>query len=208
MDDIVKKINRLEIETKVLLEKTSSDLREIEEKYSIILADINTLEKVKEVLNNASENSRKEAIAIIENTVTPMLQAIMGDKYKFKVENSILRGKPAIDFYIITTVDGEESKQDLMKFSGGGFVDTVSTALRYAFLNIYDGGINGPAILDEPARMISQNVSSEYAEFVKYLGDTFGRQTIMCTHSAIIARYADKAIEVTKPIDCSVINYI
>lgn len=168
---------------------------------------LDKLNKTKEVLNKASEISRDKAVAVIENTVNPMLKGVVGENYTFKVVTGILRGKPSIDFKVITNVDGNISEQNPETSCGGGLIDIISTALRYSFLSLYDGGINNAAILDEPGRMISTENSKQYADFIKYLGNAFNRQTIMCTHNPNIAKYADKIIEVSKPNDTAKITY-
>lgn len=184
-------------------EKVKNNINTLEE----VTNELDKLNKIKEVLNKASEISRDKAVAVIENTVNPMLQGIVGDNYTFKVIPGALRGKPSVEFKIITDVDGNISEQNPETSCGGGLIDIISTALRYSFLSLYDGGINNAAILDEPGRMISTHGSQQYADFIKYLGTAFNRQTIMCTHNPSIAKYADKIIEVSKPHDTAIISY-
>ena len=184
-------------------EKVKNNINALEEATN----ELDKLNKIKEVLNKASEISRDKAVAVIENTVNPMLQGIVGDNYTFKVIPGVLRGKPSVEFKIITDVDGNISEQNPETSCGGGLIDIISTALRYSFLSLYDGGINNAAILDEPGRMISTHGSQQYADFIKYLGTAFNRQTIMCTHNPNIAKYADKIIEVSKPHDTAIISY-
>lgn len=180
--------------------------------YNLLTAQVNNLDieiethqkqiedytKAKEVLNELSETVRDKAILILQQTVTPMLQAISEEPYLFEIVPSVLRGKPNVDFWIVENINGEVSYQDPIRFCGGGFVDIISSALRYAFLDIYDGGVNNAILLDEPGRMISEQASSKFADFIKYLGTSFNRQTIMCTHSSNMAAFADRTITVNK----------
>lgn len=207
IDSIKESLRELEderISTATLLDNDKKDIASLSKKYDTLEKDIKTYEASNNVLNEVSKLSRQTAIDIIESTVTPMVKSVLGTQYSFKVIPSILRGKPAVDLKIVEFVDGEESEQDLLS---GGFLDAISTGFRYAFLSLYEGGINNAVILDEPARMVSENASKDYADFIKYLGATFNRQTIMCTHKSEIAQFADRIINIEKTVDGSTINY-
>ncbi|NLB89398.1 MAG: ATP-binding protein, partial [Syntrophomonadaceae bacterium] len=79
---------------------------------------------------------------------------------------------------------------------GGGIVDIISLALRIALLETSRPALDGPLILDEPAKHVSQDYSHNVAEFLKLVVNTFERQVIMVTHNSYLADSGDKAFEV------------
>lgn len=194
--------NRL-IESKAKKEMLEVQIKELEERYETAFSSLSVLEEVENLLILTSDEVRKTSIETLEKTVTSMLQAIINKDYSFFIKQSVKRNKPSVDFFIVTTVDGKRSEQSVVDFSAGGFVDIISTALRYAYMSLLDGGLNGPMLLDETGRMLSQESTEVYTQFLKYLSDTFGRQTILVTHAEKVSNYADKNIIVVKNKDKS-----
>ena len=75
----------------------------------------------------------------------------------------------------------------------------MSTTLRYAFIRLFNRPtLNGPIILDEPAKMVSEAMSNEFANFIKTLGEQFNKQTIIINHNANISGVNDNLIEIFK----------
>lgn len=185
----------------------SSLIKSEGEKLEDITKKLGGLKKSLEVLMKGAEISRDNAKVILESTVTSALQYITGEAYKFIIEFGTLRGKPSCEFYIVSEVNGVESKQNPLEACGGGFVDIISNVLRYAYINILsDPIILNAVISDEPGKMISESAGVKFSEFIKDLGDTFNRQTIMVTHNQNFASTADKLIEIQKIGDGSVVN--
>lgn len=174
-DNIVKNIDRA---------KKSKDKQEIlSMQYS----------KALELLNQVSIEARLKAKVHLETIVTEALQYISGADYAFKID-MLNRGKPSCDFYVESTINGIRTRQKPENACGGGFVDIISTALRYAYLEIFsDPAIkNSCIILDEPGKMISEQASVKFGEFIKFLGNNFDKETIMITHNENIASMAEK----------------
>jgi DNA repair exonuclease SbcCD ATPase subunit len=81
--------------------------------------------------------------------------------------------------------------------NGGGIVDMISIALRVAILEIHsDPRINGPIILDEPGKHVSEDYVEKMALFLKYLSSHFNRQIIMVTHQQSLSELSDKSFQV------------
>ena len=179
--------------------------------YNLVKAqvDIDLYQKVQHLLNIVSTEARDKAKQLLEQTVTSAINFVSPEAVTFEIEMTTLRGKPACEFYVITTVNGEESRQKPQDSCGGGFVDIISTALRYAYINIFSDPVIGNAIvLDEPGKMVSEMAAVKFAEFTKSLGQSFDRQTIMVTHNDNLINIADHVKMVTKINDTSNIqNY-
>lgn len=168
------------------------------------LADI---QKTQHLLNIVSNNAREQAKQLLEQTVTAALNFVFTEPCRFEIELTTLRGKPACEFYVVTIVNGEESRQKPQDACGGGFVDIIATALRYAYINIFnDPYINNGIALDEPGKMVDELSVVKFAEFIKSLGNSFNRQTIMITHNDAMVSVADKVTMVNKVNDTSVVQ--
>ena len=152
-----------------------------------------------ELLSQVSKVARESAKQHLESIVTEALNYILGGNERFVIELGESGGKPTCEFYVETIVNGEVSRQKPEQACGGGVVDIISTTLRYAYLEIFhDPTIkNKTMILDEPGKMVSELASEKFADFIKYLGETFDKQTIMITHNDTLMTVADKTFHVS-----------
>ncbi len=58
--------------------------------------------------------------------------------------------------------------------------------------------MNSTIILDEPGKMIDEDRSIKFAEYIKELGTIYGKQTIMITHNKNLSDIADETFNVSK----------
>lgn len=179
---------------------------ELEQNIDKTNAQIQTLESISgqsilalELLSQVSKVAREKAKTHLESIVTEALVYILGNDYKFVIDLGESGGKPTCEFYVETTVNGEVSRQKPEQACGGGVVDIISTALRYAYLEIFNDPTikNKVVILDEPGKMVSEQASEKFADFIRYLGQTFNKQTIMITHNDTLMTVADKTFHVS-----------
>lgn len=151
------------------------------------------------LINNISTEAKMKVTAILEDMVTDAIKVISDGQYEFKILIEDTPKGNRCEFYIAENVDGEISLQKPSDSCGGGFVDIISTTLRYVYLNVFkDPVMKGPIILDEPAKMLSSEMSNKFGEFIKKLGEDFNRQTIMITHNDVIGSVADNNIDLRK----------
>ena len=158
-------------------------------------------EELKVILIESAKVMRDKAKAHFEKIVTDALQFVTQDNTcKFIIEESIVRGKPAYEFYIETVVNGNVCKKKPEDSCGGGFIDIISVTSKIAYYKIFDNPrtMNACFILDEPAKMVSEQMSVKFAEYVKFLGKYFDIQIIMVTHNENIAAIADETFVVSK----------
>ena len=177
------------------------DIQSLKSKTKAI-EDMNmTLEKVIQIFTQAATVSRDNARQHFEKIVTDALQFVsQSTDYQFVIQELTGRAKASYEFYIKSTVNGVECLQKPEDANGGGFVDIISLASKYAYLEIFDDPkiMCSTLLYDEPGKMISEQMSIKFAEYIKFLGSHYGRQTIMVTHNDNLANVADKTIMVTK----------
>ena len=140
-------------------------------------------EKVSILLQKTSEFARNQAKLQIESLVTNCLQYIFESNIEFKIEIEESYSKPNAEFYVITKDNDITVKNKPELSRGGGVIDIISLALRIAFLQIHKPKIEGPLILDEPAKHVSEEYIYNVAEFLKKASEMFQRQIIMVTHN-------------------------
>lgn len=195
-----------ELETNVIIAKQNEamlkkDIATIKGKMSSLETMNQNLEKVIVILTQAATTSRDNARAHFEKIITDALQFVSQSKdYEFVIKELTGRAKASYEFYIKSTVNGVECIQKPEDANGGGFVDIISLAAKYAYLEIFSDPkiMNDTLLYDEPGKMISEQMSVKFAEYIKFLGTHYDRQTIMVTHNDNLSNVADKTFVVTK----------
>ena len=178
-----------------------SKVNAITKNIAINSASIKLQEELSAILIDSAKVMRDKAKAHFEKIVTDALQFVSQDSTcKFVIEESMVRGKPAYEFYIETMVNGEICRKKPEESCGGGFIDIISVTAKVAYLKIFDSPriMNMCFIMDEPGKMISEQMSVKFAEYIKFLGKQFGLQIIMVTHNENIAIVADETFIVSK----------
>ena len=177
-------------------EKLDEQLNEYLIKYANLNSQIDLLEKVSVLFQKTSEFARNQAKSQIESLVTKCLQFIFESNVKFTIEIEDLRNKASAEFYVIDETEDLEIKTKPELSRGGGVVDIVSLALRIAFLQIQKPTIQGPLILDEPAKHVSQDFINNVGEFLRQTSEMFNRQIIMITHDNYLSSLSNKSYRV------------
>lgn len=177
-------------------DKIDEQLKSYKSKLKEIEIELDLLSKVNILFQKTSEFAREQAKDQIESLVTKCLQFIFESDIEFLIEIEELRGKSNADFYAINQVDDIVIKTKPELSRGGGVVDIVSLALRIAFLQTHKPRIDGPLILDEPAKHVSDEFIYNLADFLKQTSELFNRQIIMVTHNSHLAAIGSKAYRV------------
>jgi len=159
-------------------------------------AKLELLEQVKAVLQSTSEYAREQAKQQIELLVSHALQYVFGSEIEFSIKLNIVRNRPEAEFYVVSKYGSLTVENRPEDARGGGVVDVISLALRIAMLQSYQPDINGPLVLDEPAKHVSEDYIANVAEFLRYVSQVFGRQVIMVTHNRTLTDIADTAYKV------------
>ena len=154
------------------------------------------LEQVRILLQQTSEFAREQARHQVEWLVSSALQAVFGPDLEFKIELNEVRGRPEAEFYVVSEYGGVEVKVKPQDARGGGIIDVISLALRFAIIHLFQPPIGGPIILDEPAKHVSEEYIASVAQFLKNISSYFNRQVIMVTHNNYLSEMGDTSYRV------------
>lgn len=169
-------------------------------------SDISIAQQQQELNNNISSTLKKAAEISRDNTkdhlekvVTSALQFVLGKGYEFEIDLVESRGAASAEFYLKFQESGHEIKVKPEDSTGGGVIDIISTALRFAFLELLgDPVIQSSVILDEPSKMVSEGAAFKMGALIKELNNSFGRQIIMSTHNEVYGASADNELYVSQ----------
>lgn len=177
-----------------IINKTLADKQKQKEE---IEKDIDLYRKVNRIYQLAAEYARNKSKNTMESLVTNALGIVFPGDLEFNIDTEEKGEKTEAYFTVSSTYGGEHVvKTEPQESRGGGIVDIISLALRIALLETSRPALNGPLILDEPAKHVSQDYSQNVAEFLNLAVNTFERQVIMVTHNNYLADSGDKAFEV------------
>ena len=168
------------------------------EEVENLLDEVDVLEKVLILFQHTSQYAREQGKIQIENLTTRSLRYIFDKDYKFEIDITEKRNASSAEFYIV-----EENENGTVKIKpeiskGGGIVDIVSLALRLSFLENSKPKIEGPLILDEPAKHVSEEFTFDIGEFLLQFSDQMNRQIIMITHNPHLASLSKSIYTVTQ----------
>lgn len=178
-------------------DKILEQLNENKAEAAKIQANLELLEKVSILFQKTSQFAREQAKIQIETIVTKCLQFVFESNVKFVIEIEELRGKANAEFYVVNEIDDMIIKTKPELSRGGGVVDIVSLALRIAFLQIHKPGIQGPLILDEPAKHVSEDYIFNVGDFLRHTSEMFNRQVIMVTHNQHLSAISSNSYRVS-----------
>ena len=201
--------NAKELEKSVIIAKQNkknieSEISSLKAKCAKLENDNLILDKAITVLTSAANTSRDNARAHFEKIVTDALQFVtQSTDYEFVIKDLPGRAKASYDFFIKSTVNGVECIQKPEDANGGGFVDIISVASKYAYLEIFNDPkiMSGTLFFYELCKMISEKMSVKFAEYLKFLGNHYNRQTIMITHNNNLSSVADRTFIVSKDVN-------
>lgn len=189
------------ISKKAIKDRIEDEVIDYTNKINQLMDENDILSKVILVLTESSNIARNNAKNHFEKIITEALQYItQSTDYEFVIQEKVDRSKASYEFFIKTTINGEESLQSPKDANGGGFVDIISVAAKYAYLELFnDPKIQcGTVFLDEPGKMIDEQRSIKFAEYIKELGNNYNKQTIMITHNTSLKDIADQTYYVSQ----------
>lgn len=189
------------IRRKSMCDHLNSEIIDCDTKIKSRIDENEIYNKVIMVLTESSNLARSKAKAHFEKIITEALQYVtQSTDYEFVIQEMNERSKASYEFFIKSTVNGQESLQSPKDANGGGFVDIISVAAKYAYLELFnDPKIQcGTVFLDEPGKMIDEQRSIKFAEYIKELGRNYNKQTIMITHNTSLKDIADQTYYVSQ----------
>lgn len=175
-------------------EVISKNLKKVSKEINNLVEEEELLSKVMILFQKTSEYGRLQAKTQIEELVTKCLQFIFESNIEFQIEITESRNIPQAEFYVVSHYsDGYSVKTKPEIARGGGVVDIISIALRLAFIQIHKPQIEGPILLDEPGKHVSDDYVFNLGEFLKQASKMFRRQIIMVTHNTYLSQICDKS---------------
>lgn len=153
--------------------------------------------QVSKVYQMAAEYARNRSKTAVENIVSRALRIVFPGDLSFAIEMEEKGDRAEANFLVTSTYGGDQIvSNEPQEARGGGVVDVIALALRIGLLETAGLPKNGPLVLDEPAKHVSQEYSRHVAEFLNMVVQTFNRQIIMVTHNQYLADAGGKAYEV------------
>jgi DNA repair ATPase RecN len=154
------------------------------------------LELVSALLVKTADSAREAGRQRMEKVVTRALQSIFGSDFSFEIVLDESGGKPVAKFLVCSPGEnGDIVKNEPQDSRGGGINDIVAFALQVAVLVVYnEPKIQGPIVLDEPGKHVSEEYVVKFGEFLDFISKTFNRQIFMVTHQPHLALTADKTL--------------
>lgn len=167
-----------------------------QEKLAQLQEEIENYTKARYLLQEAASFAREQARQNIEAWVTGALQFVFHmDNIAFRVILSEKNNRPDAEFYVVSNYDGVMVETKPQDARGGGVVDIVSLALRIALMESGRYKIDGPLMLDEPGKHVSEEYGMMLAQFLKGVTQKTKRQVILITHNNYLAESGDQAYQ-------------
>lgn len=170
--------------------------RQWQEKLEQLQTEIDHYTKARYLLQEAASFAREQARQNIEAWVTGALQFVFHmDNIAFRVILSEKNNRPDAEFYVVSNYEGVMVETKPQDARGGGVVDIVSLALRIALMESGRYKIDGPLMLDEPGKHVSEEYGMMLAQFLKGVTQKTKRQVILVTHNNYLAESGDQAYQ-------------
>lgn len=200
IDTYVEQLSRLKSNLDVRKGQYQELLRQHQD-YDNQLREINisthSLVSIQNILSRIADKIRIISKDKLEQIVTSAIQFVFGPAFSFYIEMNQSSGKPQAEFYLVHEKNNQVIMTKPIDSHGGGVVDIISLALRIAVIHMHSNPtLNGPLVLDEPGKHVSEEYAEKMAQFLKHISNHFGRQIILITHQPYLAEAADKHFEV------------
>ncbi len=172
-----------------------------------IQQEIQDYTKARYLLQEAASFAREQARQNIEAWVTAALQYVFHtDDMAFRVILTEKNNRPDADFYVVSQYDGIQIETRPQDARGGGVVDIVSLALRIALMESGRQQVDGPLMLDEPGKHVSEEYGMMLAQFLKGVTQKTKRQVILVTHNHYLAESGDRSYQVVLNQGISIVS--
>ncbi|MGE5543912.1 MAG: ATP-binding protein [Bacillota bacterium] len=162
--------------------------RQKEARIAELKHEVEKLRQVARLFVMAGDYARQESKETMERLVTNALKMVFMGDHIFHIDVEERAERSEAEFSVASTYGGEQVVQNDPRDSrGGGIVDVISLALRVALLETSRPPLDGPLILDEPGKHISEQYVRQVADFLNAVCSSFERQVIMVTHNQHLA---------------------
>lgn len=174
-----------------MLQQLKQTQKEKEEEVKTLQEEKNGIELKRIILQEASEEARKQAKETLQTVATNALQYIMGEHVSLEIKLSEKGSSPTANFVVKKVYGDYEVETDPAEEEGGGIADIVALAVFIAMLQLAGGQNVASVFLDEPSKYLSKGHSDRFANFLYDVSKSIGRQVYMVTHDEFLANIGD-----------------
>lgn len=136
---------------------------------------------MKELLEKASDEARKNGKEVLEKTATSSVQMVLGDNLSIQMKLDTQRGVPTAEMDIVKKTSKGDMIIEAME-DGGGIRDIISLS-TFVSTGMLVGDDNlAPNFFDEPTKFVSAEHKPAVATFMKELVHYTEKQTMLVTH--------------------------
>lgn len=164
-------------------------------------ATTDNLVKASLFLQTLSDKTRQEIVDRISGIVTDALQKVKDPNLIFKIVLDTERNQVDVKFLVHDKTTDRD--YDIIDSCGGSIADIVTYPLKVALLLKWEPVLSRIMILDENFKFVSVVDQEPLGEFVRQVSEKLSLQTILITHSPVVASKAHRTFEVTKAGDVS-----
>lgn len=139
---------------------------------------------MKELLEKASDEARKNGKEILSQTASSALQMVLGENHRVNIELGNLRGLPSAELEIAKDYSNGTLIIDPNE-DGGGIRDLVSLSTFMSTGMLVGEENQAPYFLDEPTKFVSAEYGEDVSNFIKELVGYTEKQTFVVTHEKV-----------------------
>lgn len=193
------------VSQRAIFDLKTRDLKARQQQISELVEISDELAEVSDLLEKCNVTSRQHIKDEIEQLTTQALRTIYGDPYiRFTINFVSKRNQVEADFAITRENEDNPIEGDILATHGGMFADVIGFALRIIIMELLK--VNGPLILDEPGKYISEQYIDNFGKFMSQMSKSFDRQIIMVTHNQRLMQFADTTIHVDQSNEITTIE--
>ena len=186
------RLTRHKEESSRLANRRAFCLAEIEQtssKRDTYSYDLSLTEQARDVVSEVLLLTQARVKGFLEDVATSALKTVYGDEYGFKLDYKIKQNQTKITPMITKGEDQFSVREEV----GGGVLDVLSLALRFAVFSILRPRPLPVMVLDEPGKFVSRDRQSAFGQMLRDMSERLNVQTILVSHSDDIIDQADKA---------------
>ena len=171
---------------------SSADMKDDE--LCELVVKLKQSEEALHILQHVSKETQSMLEYRISELVTLALASVFDNPYEFKIKYETKRNKTEASLWFVR--EGEYVHP--LDAAGGGVVDVASFALRVTLWSIASPKTDNVIVLDEPFKMLSQDLQYKAGKMLKEISDKLGLQFIMVSHVEDLIGEADRVFKVTQ----------
>jgi DNA repair exonuclease SbcCD ATPase subunit len=137
-------------------------------------------------------HKQEEIVGAFCGLGTLMLQSIYGKEYRLDLKFESKRNKSEAKLSVLKG----DIELSLDEETGGGIVDVVALAMRFALWSLMEPRTDPLFIMDEPAKFVSKDKLPMFGRMLKQICETLGIQVVMVSHEDELVNIADRSYRV------------